>query len=259
MDRPQSSELAPIGALLRDAGAAALQHLHTARSRTKPDGTEVSAADDVAERILVAGLRDLYPHAGIVSEEGAHSEGPDGTWHVDPIDGTSAFLEGLAYWGPTVCLVRSGQVQLGAFYVPRLDELWFAERGGGAWRDGVRLDPGDPGPPGRHASLYAPSRFHLSTPVPWPGKVRALGSSAAHLAHVAAGGAHAALIPSWALWDVGCGALLVEEAGRCVCDLHGAPLNVAEARPGLPIVAGAPTALSPLTSGWAAAALHRPG
>ena len=132
-------------------------------------------------------LQRAFPNDGIVSEEGSRVERSGSTWYCDPIDGTSAYVEGLAHWGPTVCRVTEGVLEVGALYVPRLDEFWYARRGGGAWRNRIRLAPGDPGHPSRHHSLFAPSRFHRVSPVPWPGKVRALGSSAAHLALVGAG------------------------------------------------------------------------
>lgn len=213
----------------------------------KPDGSQVTEADRAAEGVLVEGLARLFPGTAIAGEEGTVVAGSGGTWYVDPLDGTSAYLEGLGHWGPTVCLVDGDALRLGAFWLPRLREWWFAERGQGAWRDDVRLHPADPGPPQRLHSLYLPSRHHRVGPLPWPGKVRALGSSAAHLAQVAGGGAVATLIPTWAMWDVGCGVLLVEEAGRKVVDRTGAPFDPV-ARPNQLFLAGAPHALDALVA-----------
>jgi myo-inositol-1(or 4)-monophosphatase len=237
-----------LHALLVEAGQAALRRFRNAPVRWKADGTEVTDADRESEAVLVAGIERLWPEAGIVSEEGARRESSDvrgDVWYLDPIDGTSAFLDGLAHWGPTVCLVRDGELTAGALWFPRLNEFWYAERGAGAWRDGQRLAPADPGPPGRHHSLYLPSRYHRRMPFAWPGKVRALGSSAAHLAQVAAGGGVGTIIPSWQLWDVGCGILLIEEAGRVVIGLDGGSVDPL-ATPGQPFVAGAPTAAASL-------------
>lgn len=236
-----------LTALLHEAGEIAMRSFRSARATLKPDGSQVSDADVRVERHLVARLARAFPGFAVVSEEGTAVDGDLGTWHVDPIDGTSAYLEGLAYWGPTVCLVKDGRLEVGALWLPRLGELWYARRGGGAWRDDERLAPADPGAPGRHHSVFLPSRFHRQAPSGWPGKVRALGSSAAHLALVAGGAGPATLVPEWKLWDVGCGVLLVQEAGRAVVDLQGQALDVLSARVGLPFLAGAPTALSLLT------------
>lgn len=227
---------------MAQAGEIALAFVHTAPPDVKADGSEVTEADRRCEEAIVESLARAYPRCGVVSEEGALVEGSDGTWYVDPIDGTSAFVEGLAHWGPTVCLVRDGRLEVGAFWMPRLGELWYAAHGHGAWRDEHRLRPAPLPSLGRNDSLYLPSRFHRALPIAWPGKVRALGCTAAHLAHVASGGAAATVVAGWAMWDVGCGVLLTTEAGRIVVDLTGAPFAPMELR-GPAFLAGDPLAV----------------
>ncbi len=232
--------------ILSKGGEIALSHFGGVRAMAKSDGTQVTVADREVEDFLVAALREAFPDDGVISEEGSRVEGSRGTWYVDPIDGTSAYVEGLAHWGPTVARVVDGEVDVGALFLPRLGEFWYARRGRGAWRNGQRLAFGDPGSPGRHHSLFAPSRFHRAQPLPWAGKVRALGSSAAHLALVAGGAGLLTIIPTWHRWDVAAGALMITESGRRITDLQGNPVNVATCREGLPIVAGASTALDQL-------------
>lgn len=242
---PLLDTLAP---LLRRAGEAAMAHFRSISAQVKPDGTQVTLADREAEEILVQGLARAFPQAAVRGEEGTHQGEADDTWYVDPIDGTSSFVEGLAHWGPTVCLVREGRLEAGAFYSPRLDELWFAQRGAGAWLDGRRLDSALDAPLHRNHTICVPSRFHKPWYcISWPGKVRALGSSAAHLALVAAGATQATLVPAWHLWDVGCGILLVEEVGLEITDLHGDDFDPV-AREGEPFWAGTPRALQALTT-----------
>lgn len=253
MDRPLRDELQSI---LLEAGRVALSWFGRVSPEAKADGTPVTEADRAVEEVIARGLGAAFPGESVRSEEGLRVDGAPGSpcWYVDPIDGTGAFVSQLAYWGPTVCRVVDGALQAGAFYVPRLGELWFAEAGGGAWRDGRRLGP----PPaadgiGPNDILFVPSRFHRRQPVPWPGKVRALGSSAAHLAHVAAGGGLAAFVPKWNLWDVGCGALLLQETGRVICSADGEGVRPERVTPGLPLLAGAPGALRVLIDEWSRA------
>jgi fructose-1,6-bisphosphatase/inositol monophosphatase family enzyme len=92
--------------------------------------------------------------------------------------------------------------------------------------------------------LYLPSRFHRRPPRAWPGKVRALGTTAVHLAQVASGAGRATVIPRWAPWDVACGLLLVEEAGRVVTDMSARPATPLRDPVPLPFVAGDETAVS---------------
>lgn len=230
--------------ILREAGAIALSHHGDVRAEWKGDGSPVTVADRAVEGFLVGALADAFPDDGIVGEEGGARPSRSGaTWHVDPIDGTGAFLAGMAYWGPTVCRVDpDGRLEAGGFFVPRLGEWWWAERGRGAWRDGHRLArfteraaaPGD--------VLFVSSRVHQGPRLPWPGKIRGLGSAAAHLALVASGGGSAAMVSRWKLWDVGCGVLLATETGHVVTDLDGQPLDPAGRSDGLPLLVGVPTA-----------------
>lgn len=254
-----SSLRAFLETLLERAGEVALTHFHDVEPQLKADGTIVTEADRATEALLVEQLTRAFPGDGIQAEEGALVSPRRGaaTWFIDPIDGTSAFVGGLAYWGPTVCRVLDGVLEVGAFYVPRLGEHWYAARGGGAWRDRVRLRL-EAAEVTRRSILFAPSRFHRAGVVPWPGKVRALGSSAAHLALVAAGGGLAAVVPRWLLWDVGCGTLLIREAGGVIWDPSGESLDPERCTPGLPFLAGASTALGMLTDGgWASDVLTR--
>ena len=221
------------------------------RAELKDDGTEVTAADREVQDLLVSGLADLFPHDAIRGEEGAAVTGTSGaTWYVDPIDGTSSFIEGLAHWGPTVCRITDGRLDAGIFYQPRVDDMWYAEKGAGGWRNAVRLRCGAATRRERNQVLCGPSRLHRTGPIPWTGKIRVLGSSAAHLALVAAGGAAVTVIPEWSMWDVGCGVLLVEEAGRVVCDMRGSRVDVAAVHEGTPLVAGAPEAVDRLITAW---------
>jgi fructose-1,6-bisphosphatase/inositol monophosphatase family enzyme len=192
--------LPPLGrslrALLEEAGAASLRHFGDGAPRRKPDGTWVTDADLAAEAVLLDALRRDWPADAILSEERGSLPGAGpGRWLVDPLDGTSAFTEGLAHWGPTVARVVAGEagerVQVGATWLPRLAEHFHYEEGQ-AWFNGAPLAPlGTPGP---RRVLYLPSGFHRHYRVDFVGKTRCLGGTAAHLALVARGAAVAALV-----------------------------------------------------------------
>lgn len=247
--------------VLRAAGDAILRRADAPEVHRKRDGSKVTDADWAAHEVIVAALAHHFPHERVVSEEGGGSTPPsdvDGAvWWVDPLDGTGAFVEGLAHWGPTVFRAVDGRPEVGGFWVPRLQTFWFAAAGGGAWRNGRRLHPEEPD--GRRpGSLYLPSFGHRVGPLPWPGRTRALGSTAAHLAQVAAGHGAATLVPSWHPWDVGCGVLLVREAGRRVTDLSGDDFDPMS-HPGSPFLAAARAALPPLIDTVRAAQAHLHG
>ncbi|MCO4747271.1 MAG: inositol monophosphatase [Proteobacteria bacterium] len=245
MPAAPSPEARLLTTLLEQAGHAALERFGRVKARLKSDGSEVTEADLAASAILVEGLARAFPGCAVISEEGEAVSGSGGTWYVDPIDGTAAFLEGLPTWGPTVTFIEDQELRMGALHLPRVNEHWFAEKGGGAWRDGARLEPLDPGELTRRHSICVPSRFHNLDALPWLGKVRCLGSSAIHLAQVAAGGSVATVIPFWEIWDVGAGVLLIEEAGGSIQDFSGQPLDPVQS-PGTPLVAGTTSTLAHL-------------
>ena len=184
--------------------------------RKKADGTWLTDADLAAEAVLLDALRQHWPEDTILSEErGAIPGRPDARWVVDPLDGTSAFTEGLAHWGPVIArLVTHGdteRVDVGGLWLPRLSEHYHVEDGRG-WFNGALLRPLE------RAALpkvvYLPSAFHRHFELDFDGKARCLGGTAAHLALVARGSARAAIVaPGWSIWDTAVGLALIEAVG----------------------------------------------
>jgi myo-inositol-1(or 4)-monophosphatase len=96
----------------------------------------VTAADREAEAAIGALLADRRPEDGVLAEESGARAGASGlTWVVDPLDGTTNFVRGIAYWATSVAVRRDedGAVLAGAVYAPELDRMYFAARGQGAW------------------------------------------------------------------------------------------------------------------------------
>ena len=229
------------------AGEKALEYWQTSRSTQKKDGSIVTDADIACESVLVESLSKAFPDCAIISEEGSQRTGSGGTWYVDPIDGTSSFVEGLAHWGPTISLAVDGEFQMGAFWQPRLGEYWFAKSNKGAWNNESEIKITQPDRIRSFHPLYGPSGLHRVGPIPWPGKLRALGSTAAHLALVASTPGSVALVPRWKLWDIGNGILMVEQSGGVLTDLSGKPWHPLRDSP-CPILAGSPRAIEHLTT-----------
>lgn len=239
--------------LLQAAGREALATFAPGgRVDRKGDGTPVTAADLAAERVLLDGIHRAWPEDGAYSEEGGKLGGTGGAeWTVDPIDGTSSFVEGLAYWGPTVArIVNEGgrrRVECGAIYLPRVDEYYHAESGG-AWFGDERLPPlADRRVP---EVVYLPSDFHRLATLRFPGKARCIGGTAAHLALLARGASRGVIVgPGWQVWDAAAGLALIEAVGgRAVRLSDGAPLDLF-ADAGSPFAAGVPPFVDELTLG----------
>jgi histidinol-phosphatase len=124
----------------RAAGSVALRHFRRELSVTiKADRTPVTQADREAEAAIVARLRAAFPDVGFLGEEFGAQGGQARRWIVDPIDGTKNFLRGIPYWATLLALEEEGEITLGVVHAPATGELFWAQRGRGAWVDGVPL------------------------------------------------------------------------------------------------------------------------
>ncbi|MBE0693600.1 MAG: inositol monophosphatase [Aquamicrobium sp.] len=199
----------------------------------KGPGDYVSQADRRAEEIIFAELSKARPGYSFVMEERGEVAGDDDQhrWIVDPLDGTTNFLHGIPIFAISIALERQGQLVAGVIYNPAMDELYTAERGGGAFMNDRRL---------RVAARRNLSDAVIGTGIPHLGRghhghalielknvmgevagIRRLGSAALDLAYVAAGRMDG-FWESWlAPWDLAAGILLVREAGGFCTDHSG--------------------------------------
>lgn len=192
---------------------------------SKGPGDFVSKADREAERILKEELMAGRPNYGWLGEETGETEGTDPTrrWIVDPLDGTTNFLHGLPHWAVSVALEHKGEIVAGVVFDAAKDELFFAEKGLGAYMNDQRLRVS-----GRRSMIEC----IFATGVPFGGRptlpatlqdlarlmpvcagVRRWGAAALDLAYVAAGRVDGYWERGLNAWDVAAGLLLVREAG----------------------------------------------
>src|SRR5690348_9761777 len=101
----------------------------------------VSAADLRAEKLLKAELARARPGYGFLLEESGAEKGTDDRhrWIVDPLDGTTNFLHGIPHFAISIALERDGEIVAGIVYEPTRDELFWAEKGVGAFLNDRRL------------------------------------------------------------------------------------------------------------------------
>ncbi|MEM9318095.1 MAG: 3'(2'),5'-bisphosphate nucleotidase CysQ [Pseudomonadota bacterium] len=214
------------------AGDIALRHFSGDREGTeKPDGQgPVTAADlevDTALRTELTGARAAYGWLSEETPDGPDRLGCDAIFVVDPIDGTRAFIEGSPSWAHSMAIVQNGQVSAGVVYLPALERLYAARRGGGATLNGVPIH-GDIGADESAEILASRPNFD---PDRWPGGVtpmrRAFRSSLANRLALVGEGRFAAMLSLRAVWDwdVAAGALIASEAGVRVTTPKGGVLS----------------------------------
>jgi len=200
----------------------------------------VSAADIKAEEVLVEELTKARPGYGFLAEERGAVEGTDKThrWIIDPLDGTTNFLHGLPHFAINIALERDGVVVAAVTYNPVSNELYWAEKGKGAFLNDKRL---------RVAARRHLVDCVLATGIPFAGRpghsqflkelhqisqrvagVRRFGSAALDMAFVAAGRFDGFWERNLQPWDLAAGGLLVLEAGGAVSGAEGQPFSLAD-------------------------------
>ena len=221
------------------AGAAILlkhwQRLGKEDADLKARNDWVSAADRESEQAIVASIAAHRPGDAFLGEEGGSTAGSAAasgrTWVIDPLDGTSNYLQHFPIWSISIALRRGEETIAGLVYEPLRDLFFTAERGAGAFRNGERMRVSTH--PGVEASFLAtgfPFRAQeyvepyvaIFTDIIRVSKgVRRAGSAALDLAYTAAGVFDGFFEIHLAPWDVAAGALLVTEAGGIVSDFSG--------------------------------------
>ncbi|MDF3034247.1 MAG: inositol monophosphatase [Alphaproteobacteria bacterium] len=212
-------------ALTRDFGE--VEQLQVSR---KGLGDFVSTADHRAEKIIIQELTKARPGFSFLLEETGAIDGtdPEHCWIVDPLDGTLNFLHGIPQFCISLALKKGNEVVAGVIFNPILDELYWAEKGKGAFLNQRRLRVSGR----RHldeALLAIGTPYHqqangINHTERLAGKVagvRRFGSAALDLAYVAAGKFEGCFATHLKAWDVAAGILMVKEAGGYACDDRG--------------------------------------
>jgi myo-inositol-1(or 4)-monophosphatase len=224
-----------VKTLARAGGEAIRGLLPAAPVREKEGrGNLVTAADEASERAILRFITESFPDDGILTEESGPVTGDLSAarhlWVIDPLDGSNNFAFGRQYVAISVGLVEDGELQAGAVYDPFRDELFFAERGRGAFLDGEVIRVREHrhlasasvatdncyDPAGTRRNLELCLRIH---PSPW---ILIRGSAVLGMCEVARGRTdlyfHTALQP----WDNAAAFLIVREAGGRVAAFDGA-------------------------------------
>ncbi len=129
--------------LVENAGEKALEYFRLRDSldvETKGHQDFVSQADRNVELIIRDALANAFPADGIVGEEHSPVSGNSGfTWVIDPIDGTTNFLNGIPAWTVVLAGVQNGRTVIGVIFDPNSGETHSAMRGHGAFLNGRQL------------------------------------------------------------------------------------------------------------------------
>lgn len=199
----------------------------------KGPGDYVSQADRRAEEIIYNELSRARPGYSFLMEERGAVEGDDTQhrWIVDPLDGTTNFLHGIPVFSISIGLERQGQLVAGVIFNPAMDELYTAERGGGAFLNDRRMRVAGrtrlvdcvvgTGIPHLGRGNHGRALTDLRNVMAETAGIRRLGSAALDLAYVAAGRMDGFWEDWLSPWDLAAGILMVREAGGFATDRQG--------------------------------------
>jgi myo-inositol-1(or 4)-monophosphatase len=214
--------------LIRDFG-----EVEQLQVSVKGPGDFVTTADLRAERVLRTELGKARPGYSILMEESGAEAGSDPRhrWIVDPLDGTTNFLHGIPHFAISIALERDGEIVAGLIYEPLRDEMFWAEKGAGAFLNDRRLrvsgrrrlgeaviGTGIPfAERGDHAIYLETLRVVMGA----TSGVRRMGAAALDLAYVAAGRLDGFWEFGLSPWDIAAGIVVIREAGGYITDLAG--------------------------------------
>ncbi|MDE1151255.1 MAG: inositol monophosphatase family protein [Micavibrio sp.] len=214
--------------LIRDFGE--VENLQVSR---KGPGDFVSNADLNAEKTIVEMLLKARPNYGFLLEEGGEKPGEDKTfrWIIDPLDGTTNFLHGIPHWCISIALEKDKEIIAGVVYDPIKDEMFYAEKGTGAFVTSKRLRVSARTDLSQSLVAIGGARFgnkhfetftrELEAVTPHVSATRRFGAAALDLCYVAAGRYDGFWERELNAWDVAAGSLIVKEAGGKVTDMDG--------------------------------------
>jgi len=194
----------------------------------------VTNMDRASEEFLFNSIREKYPDHTIIAEEGSRSSAAgDFTWYIDPLDGTNNYAHGIAQFSVSIGIYSqsAGAVTAGIVYDPFHDEMFSANRGDGAFMNGVKISVSRnndigvsilaTGFPYDKASNPNNNLKEFARIVPKIQGIRRMGSAALDLAGVACGRFDGYWEAGVKPWDTAAGSLLVGEGGGKVTKYRG--------------------------------------
>jgi len=200
------------------AGQRASSVKHTTNTDEKGNGTIVTEADREAESTIRDELKNSYEYPILGEEFGGDIENTDTYWVVDPIDGTRNFANKQPLYGTAIALVEDGEPTVGVFYMPELDNLFYAVDGKGAYRNQTKITVSEETDfSNAYYTISGIGRTklhpHVSQLNRW---IQQLGCALMSESWIASGWADVGVFGAFGPWDVAVGVILIREADGVV-------------------------------------------
>jgi len=252
MIHEQKDLAALVSPIMHEAGKLLLSYYHQRLNWKEKEGDNgfVTEADIASENFLIQSLTSIIPGASFFAEESGKSEGQsDYCWVIDPLDGTTNFAHGLPYFCISIALTHKNVPVFGVIYQPLLNELFYAQKGKGAWLNEAQLSVNLSGACGRTQIKTESSEFLtesflkksiIAIGLPYAKNeeyayilentwtiareayaIRHFGAVALDIAYVAAGRLDGVIFSNLGWWDAAAGMVILSEAGGTITDFQG--------------------------------------
>lgn len=220
--------------LCKEAGQLAIAHFNRGvQVSMKPDNTPVTLADQECEAQIRNRISARFPSDALLGEEEGESKQASASkrkWIIDPIDGTYNFARGIPIFSVLLALEIDGEIELGVVYNPANEEIFYAAKGAGAFRNGQKISVSKISDIGDSMFLFGGINRILEKG-PWEGFTEAVRKSYRQrglgdyldFSFVFEGKAEAMIEVGLKPWDFAPMKIIVEEAGGKFSDLHGTP------------------------------------
>jgi len=217
---------------VRQAGDEALRFYGKGDPQVKFDAELVTEAELRLVDFFRGALQAQFPEHGIFGDvvpTQKYVHGEKGyLWIYDALDGVANFQAGIPIWGISLALLENYWPIFGVFYMPVTGDMFYAHAGGKAyWREEEIRIP-DPGEVSNESVLLTYSRFQNHYRSSFPGKIRNLGSTAAHICYVARGRAEGALLANVSYQDLAAAQIILSAAGGKICTLDGRDFHLSD-------------------------------
>ncbi len=210
---------------VRSVGDQALHYYGKGSPKVKFDEELVTEAELKLSAYFRSQLRSHFPEHRIFGEEtmeaGYTHDAGGYVWVFDPLDGVANFQAGIPVWGVSMALLENFWPVLGVFFMPVTNDLFYAQAGQAAYHGDQKVTIPDQPEVNNESLLFTYSRFNNHYRTSFPGKIRSLGCTAAHICYVACGRAEAALLGHVSYKDLAAAQIILEAAGGEIRKVDG--------------------------------------
>jgi len=210
---------------VREAGEIALSYYGNAQRDARFDESLVTEAELRLSHFFQDRLAVRFPEHRIFTnhqeKRGYSHTGERYLWVFDPLDGVANFQGGVPIWGMSLALLENAWPIFGAFYMPVTNDLFHARAGEKAYRGDREMHAFRRSEINDESVLLTYSRFHNDYHTSFPGKIRSLGCTAAHICYVAGGQADAAIVTRETYQDLAATRVIAEASGAKIYRMDG--------------------------------------